>query len=150
MTKPEHNLYTLESIAEWHRLARPEPTPHHLSIQLGCHLEEFLEMLESIDLPDMPNTLRDLKDCTQVLSRQLKAGMPVQITNRQEFLDGMADQVVTAIGAMHCAKMRPAGALWEVNRSNWSKFVDGQPVFNAQGKIAKPESYSPPNLEGLY
>lgn len=34
----------------------------------------------------------------------------------------------------------------EVDRSNWSKFVDGKPVFNEQGKIAKPESYSPPNL----
>ena len=39
------------------------------------------------------------------------------------------------------------GALAEVNRSNWSKFVDGAPVFDANGKIAKPATYSKPNLE---
>ena len=38
------------------------------------------------------------------------------------------------------------GALAEANRSNWSKFVDGCPVFDANGKIAKPASYSPPEL----
>ena len=38
------------------------------------------------------------------------------------------------------------GALAEVIRSNYSKFVDGKPVFDANGKIAKPATYSPPDL----
>lgn len=34
----------------------------------------------------------------------------------------------------------------EVNRSNWSKFVDGKPVFDENGKIKKGDGYTPPDL----
>ena len=61
-------------------------------------------------------------------------------------LDSLADQVVTAIGVAHCAGMDFPGALAEVNRSNWSKFENGAPVFLTGGKIGKGEFYTPPNL----
>ena len=35
-----------------------------------------------------------------------------------------------------------------VSRSNWSKFVDGQPQFDENGKIAKPSTYRKPDLTG--
>jgi hypothetical protein len=38
------------------------------------------------------------------------------------------------------------GALNEVNRSNYSKFVDDKAVFNENGKIAKGPNYSKPDL----
>lgn len=38
------------------------------------------------------------------------------------------------------------GALKEVNASNYSKFENGKPVFNEQGKIAKGKDYFKPNL----
>lgn len=37
-----------------------------------------------------------------------------------------------------------------VDRSNWSKFVDGKPVRDAHGKVAKGQYYSKPNLKGLF
>jgi len=39
--------------------------------------------------------------------------------------------------------------LTEVNRSNWSKFVDGKPLFDENGKIKKGPGYSKPDLSGL-
>ena len=48
--------------------------------------------------------------------------------------------------ASHMFGLDIEGALAEVIRSNYSKFVDGKPVFDANGKIAKPATYSPPDL----
>lgn len=62
----------------------------------------------------------------------------------------IADQVVTAVGVAHCAHMKPVEAAAEVDRSNWSKFVDGKPVRDANCKIKKGPYYTPPNLEGLF
>jgi hypothetical protein len=42
------------------------------------------------------------------------------------------------------------GALREVNRSNYSKFVNGRAVFDENGKIKKGADYSKPDLTGLY
>ncbi len=38
------------------------------------------------------------------------------------------------------------GALQEVNRSNYSKFVNGRAVFDENGKIKKGPDYSKPDL----
>lgn len=38
------------------------------------------------------------------------------------------------------------GALQEVNRSNWSKFENGEPIFDENGKIKKGPNYRPPDL----
>lgn len=38
------------------------------------------------------------------------------------------------------------GALDEVNKSNWSKFKDGVPAFDENGKIAKADGYFKPDL----
>ena len=73
------------------------------------------------------------------------------ITDRKEFLDSLADQVVTSVGAGYCAGMKTADAVAAVNRSNYSKFdKNGYPIFNENGKIAKGPDYAPPNLEGMY
>lgn len=39
---------TLQSIAEWHQQARPNPSDKDFNVQLGCHLEEVCEMLEAL------------------------------------------------------------------------------------------------------
>jgi hypothetical protein len=66
-------------------------------------------------------------------------------------LESIADQIVTGIGVAHCAQMDAITACDVVNASNWSKFdADGQPIFNANGKIIKGPGYFPPSLDGLY
>lgn len=140
---------SIDSIELWHRRARPEPTSENFAVQLGCHFEEFNEMLDTLKFEGGYENLRyEMK----LLASRLKTGEEVvTITDRKEFLDAIADQTVTAVGAGHCAGMRTAEGIAEVNRSNWSKFDEnGNPIFNDNGKIAKGPNYKAPNLEGLY
>ena len=150
---------SLETIELWHRRARPEPTDYDFQVQLGCHLEEVLEMLGVIGIRgDDPridqwlHLLRTAFEALEGLADALKQGrLRVEIMDRKQLLDALADQIVTAIGVGHCAEMRTAEAVVRVNTSNWTKFgQDGMPIRDANGKIAKGPGYQPPNLEGCY
>lgn len=140
----------------WHQKARPEPSSKDLSVQFGCHLEEFLEMLDTIDVLMDGTPMEYVKGSASELIHNLADGLKkgkftVRINDRKEFLDSLADQIVTAIGSGWCAKMRVADALEEVNRSNWSKFdQDGNPIRDQHGKISKGPNYQKPNLTGMY
>ena len=143
-----------EAIELWHKRARPEPTAADFNVQLGCHFEEIQEMactLEGVDVI-MIKLLDELDSVTSQISSRLKKGLSaVEIIDRKEFLNGVADQVVTGIGAAYCAGMKGADACDRVNTSNWSKFDhNGQPIRDANGKIKKGPNYQPPVLDGLY
>lgn len=140
---------SIDSIELWHRRARPEPEQKNFNVQMGCHVEEFIEMLDAVKFN---NTWTNLRYELVLLADRLKANMEnAEIVDRKEFLDSLADQIVTAIGVGHCAGMKTSDAVDEVSRSNWSKFNDeGFPIFNEHGKIAKGPNYKRPYLEGLY
>lgn len=141
---------SLDTINLWHKRARPDPTNENFDIQLGCHLEEIVEMFDTLKFKhfDWSVTSHHLK----LLADALKAGFETTtIIDRKEFLDSLADQIVTAVGAGHCAGMDVVTACERVNSSNWSKFDSmGYPMFNANGKIMKGDNYKKPELEGLY
>lgn len=128
-------------IKKWFELAVPKPTDKNRAVQLGCHYEECSEMLDA--------TLDwEAQEKVESVACDWKRGIDdVSGLDKTELLDALCDQIVTAVGVAHMFGFDIVGALNEVNRSNFSKFVDGKPVFNEQGKIAKPESYTPPNLE---
>lgn len=143
-----------DTIELWHQRVRPNPNDADFRVQLGCHFEEIAEMLAVLrgsneaaggDL-DLAHT------AITVLAICLKQGRyDVGITDRKEFLDSIADQVVTGIGAAWCAQMKPTEALRRVNTSNWSKLdFNGTPIRDANGKITKGPDYKPPELDGLF
>jgi predicted HAD superfamily Cof-like phosphohydrolase len=143
-----------DQIELWHRRARPNPTETDFNVQLGCHLEEVVEMFDAfqLDNEDDERFRQGLRLALHNMANALKQNTVVaQITDRKDFLDSLADQVVTAVGVGYCAGMNTADAIAAVNRSNYSKFdKNGYPIFNEQGKIAKGPDYAPPKLEGLY
>lgn len=144
---------SIESINLWHSRARPTPDAAQFNVQLGCHLEEIVDMLGTFELEShlTNSVLRESVNNLDWLARRLKANMSTAtITNREEFLDAIADQVVAGVGAAYCAGMNAPEAVRRVDSSNWSKFVDGQPVFDENGKIAKGPYYKPVDLTGLY
>ena len=153
-------LYTeedmsIESIELWHRRARPQPAARDFDVQLGCHLEEIVEMLDTLTFDHgypLPGSGTLARTALDSLASSLKKGhASAAVKDRKAFLDSLADQVVTAVGAGHCAGMKTSEALRRVNTSNWSKFDDdGQPIRDANGKIAKGTSYAPPDLTGLF
>lgn len=148
---------SIDTINLWHKRARPLPTERDFNVQLGCHLEEVAEMLETLTFhvegfASTPGEMTVLFAGLNLFADKLKSGETVvTINNRKDFLDSLADQIVTATGAGYCAGMNMTAAVGEVNRSNFSKFgSDGQPVRDANGKITKGPNYTPPNLRGMY
>ena len=149
---PTHKT-DITAILEWFKQAKPNPTNEDACVQIGCHYEEVAEMAlvlsEHInDKGDMVDSMLNkvaatYKDKDDDNLEHLKTLFNSELV---ELLDSLCDQIVTAIGVAYMMGFDIQGALNEVNRSNWSKFVDGKPIFNEQGKIAKPESYSPPDL----
>lgn len=143
----------LESIELWQREACPRPDVHTLSAGLGYHLEEINETLSAIELDDAHEYLkRELCQMLDSLSHALKRGRARVVNmDRREVLDGLADQIVTAVGFGYRARMNVPAATVAVDTSNWSKFTaDGRAVRDEHGKVVKGPSYRPPNLEGLY
>ena len=131
----------IATIKDWFQLAVPEPTDKNRAVQIGVHLEEVAEMAATFNDADLAATI-------DVISEQYKTDTTIRLdtVDRTELLDALCDQIVTAVGVAHMFGMDIEGALTEVNRSNWSKFVDGKPVFDANGKIAKPATYGKPDL----
>ena len=134
----------LQRTLEWFEKAVPVPTDKNKAVQVGCFFEEVDEVVEALDAKGGYATLGDL-------AIDYKTGADTTLTDQQrvELLDGLCDVIVTAVGVAHMFDMDIIAAMQEVNRSNFSKFVNGNPIFNEQGKIAKPATYSPPNLEGF-
>ena len=134
---------TISSIANWFTQAVPTPTDKNRAVQIGVHLEEVAEMDTSIGETFIAERIA-------LIATQFKRDGTVELRepslDRTELLGSLADQIVTAVGVAHMFGFNIQGALAEVNRSNWSKFVDGKPTFDANGKIAKPATYSPPDL----
>jgi len=145
---------SVDQIELWHKRARPKPTGEDFSVQLGCHFEEIVEMIDTLDFSSdgVEYEVRSTRVALNALARMLKSGeLSASINDRKEFLDSIGDQVVTGVGCGHCAAMKTTQAVAAVNSSNWSKFdKNGQPIFNEHGKIAKGPDYTPPNLEGMY
>lgn len=138
----------------WFREAVPVPQTSNVLSQLGCHFEEVCEMVEAVQGVEASEDAEGL----WMFAESLKQGAvnPTVVAgfehtflpqiDRRALLDALCDQIVTAIGVAHMMGMDIEGAMAEVNRANWSKFVNGRPVFDARGKIAKGPQYAPPEL----
>lgn len=137
----------IHSIKEWFKAAKPEPTVKDAWVQIGCHYEEVAEMADALwddeVLESAENAAYDYKDTEDCFMSFLE---DLSESQRIQLLDAICDQIVTAVGVAYMMGMDIEGALAEVNRSNWSKFEGGVPVFNEQGKIAKGAEYTPPEL----
>lgn len=138
----------------WFKRAVPKPTKDNLRVQLGCHLEEVVEMLDELVGVDANSEMSRLEAsmALSILAEALKSGrFGLEVMDRRNLLDALADQIVTGTGVGHMLGMDVPEGLTRVNASNFSKFDDnGMPIFKENGKIAKGPSYKEPNLEGLY
>ena len=139
-------MNTIQSILDWFRTARPQTTTKHIHTQMGVHFEEVSEMLTEISSYDSETNLliSNAKLACHELAEHLKANdhvIRVNLEDRKNYLDALCDQIVTVIGCAHDQNMDISGALDEVDRSNYSKFVNGEAIFDENGKIAKGPDY---------
>ena len=143
-------LDTLENTALWFKKAVPNPTPTNVGVQLGCHLEEVAEMLDTIEglTLEAQEALNYAWKSVKALADHMKANpLSVGIDMYPDYLDALCDQIVTAVGCSHMSGMQIVPAMKVVNKSNFSKFDnEGRPIFAANGKITKGPNYAPPDL----
>ena len=140
----------IDNIVKWFDKADPRPTTAKLNTQIGCHLEEVSEFLQSLHGTDTRshNALLDVHDAISALADALKSGIAsVVVSDRTACLDAICDQIVTATGVGTYAGLNVELGLSRVVASNWSKFdSNGNPIFKANGKIAKGPDYAAPDL----
>ena len=140
------NENTLHSISAWFNTATPKPTPADVTTQIGAMLEEMAEVITALDCDCIANKVNALSQSFYALNDEQSVEYLPRISN-VALLDGLADVNVTAVGVAEFLGYDYHGALDEVNRSNYSKFENGVPIFDKQGKIAKGVNYESPQLE---
>lgn len=133
-------MNTLQHIKTWFETAVPSPIDDNRRVQHGCHVEEVAEMFDAVG-----DTVEAGRLFTMA-SAYKRGAEQFCVIDHVEHLDSICDQIVTLIGKAHMHGYDIFGALAEVDRSNWSKFVDGKPVFNEFGKITKGPNFTKPEL----
>ena len=135
----------IKDIKNWFEVAIPNPTDKDVCVQIGVHFEEFAEMLWALGINSKAREIDELSDFFKSCDEQ--ALWHIKQSCKVELLDSIADQIVTGVGTGYMLGMDIEGALEEVNNSNHSKFEDGKPVFNEQGKISRGKHYRAPELK---
>lgn len=135
----------LQRTKEWFEIAIPEPTIETACVQIGCHLEEVAEMFDALGMSGHAHNMHQTANLFKTKGR-----IAMSVMRKVDIIalaDSIGDQQVTATGVMHNFKIDALGVIDEINRSNFSKFENGKPVFDANGKITKGKDYTPPQLE---
>ena len=139
--------------AAWLAACGKEPSEPNLSVQIGCHIEEFVELLRCLRVPNdgyallLERTATDLEwFAGKLKSRQQFAYIPTHL--REPALDALCDGEVTGNGVAYLAQMNKDQADQAVLAANDAKLVDGKPVFvdGPGSKIAKPPGWKAPDL----
>lgn len=139
--------------AEFGRIVNPDGfTGTSQQAQMGVHFEEIAEMLVTFKSNDP--AIQTLIEAAWVANAALGTALKensntpsIVILNRLEFIDAIADQLVTATLSAVQYHMDPVGALVEVNRSNYSKLTDGKMAVDpTTNKWIKGPNYTKANL----
>ena len=138
----------LQRTKEWFEIAIPNPTVEQACIQIGCGYEETAERARTLGDARAERVL-NLSSNVWKEARQNEIDHILYGLDKVQLLDDIVDEIVTRVGEAHMLGLDIIGALAEVNRSNFSKFENGKPVFNEQGKISKGKDYTPPQLESF-
>lgn len=142
----------IQQTTRWFELAHGDAKVGKRTVQLGVHFEEVSEMLAELVTKDQKASelINDAEVALDRLAHYLKdnsSSVFVYPASDAGLLDSLCDQAVTLAGVAYDYGYKFPQALREVNRSNFSKFVDGVPVFNETGKVMKGAGYTPPNLD---
>ena len=142
----------VERILAWFKTAKPNPTEKNVATQIGAHFEEVYEMMIALGIINnnseiIKNISEDFYLSETIDKNHLGGDIQMPEDWKVKLLDALCDQIVTAVGVGYMLGFDIAGALDNVIDSNHSKFVDGKPLFNENGKISKGPDYVAPSLE---
>lgn len=144
-------MNNFDRTANWLRACGKTPSPIDLSVQIGCHLEEFAEFLKAVRCDDTQKNIEmwaivsHLERLAKLVKRRAFY-ISIPDVSRVFALDALCDCEVTGNGVAFLAGFDKVAADQEVLSSNDAKLVDGKPVILEGGKIGKPEGWRPPYL----
>lgn len=122
-----------------------------ISVQVGCLIEEVSELMDSIarGAPVVETLRRRGNEFKQKDASCVKTIEMIQESEKRsvDVIDALADIIVTCVGVASRMGFDIEGALNEVNKSNFSKFENGKPVFDENGKVTKGVNYFKPSLK---
>ena len=122
------------------------PGTDRFPVQLGCHLEEIVEMLVELELEDeLRQEVETAVACLTKVADVLKtARAEVGTKNEAAFNDSVLDQRVTGTGLLKMRGADVAETVARVDVANFTKFHDGKPLYKEGGKVAKgPNFWNP-------
>jgi predicted HAD superfamily Cof-like phosphohydrolase len=140
--------------ANWLNNCGKTPNDTGLSVQIGCHLEEFCEFLKTLRSDSegyaklIDRTRLDLEWFAEKLKKQ-EQFVYIPVHMRTDALDALCDAEVTGNGVAYMAHFNKDAADQAVLASNDAKLVDGKPVILEGGKIGKPEGWKAPDLRAF-
>lgn len=139
--------------AAWLAACGKHPNQRDLSVQIGCHIEEFVEFLDQLEIEDdgsntvaRVTVVSEMLEQTALLLKRRLATARIPPDNRVRALDALCDMEVTGNGVAFLAGFRKDEADQAVLAANDAKLVDGKPVILDGGKIGRPPGWQPPNL----
>ena len=127
-------------------LENDAPGTDRFPIQMGCHLEEIVEMLVELELEDklQQEVETAIASLTKVADALKTAQAEVGTKNEVAFTDSVLDQRVTGTGLLKMMGVDVAETVARVDVANFTKFVDGKPVYKEGGKVGKgPNFWNP-------
>jgi len=118
------------------------------AMYVGLQCEELAEKLKVLDRVEIAEILDNLGMQFKQGKHDFFVGKALStLEGRKEMLDADLDLIVVSTGAGMSQGADVENGLEEVIRSNDSKRTDGKILKDANGKIIKPDHYSPANLE---
>ena len=147
-------MNNFERTARWLESCGKIPSVENASLQIGCHIEEFCEFLETLRTEKdgyallLQRTIVDLNWFASKLKRN-EALCYVPTHLRVDALDALCDCDVTGNGVAYMLGFDKPAADVAVLQSNADKLIEGSPVILPGGKIGKPEGWVAPDLKGF-
>jgi len=144
-------MTNFQRTAAWLHACGKGKTVPNVSVQIGCHIEEFCEFLKTIrsDSDGYAKLIERTRTDLEWFAVKLKKGeqavfIPPHL--RVDALDALCDTEVTGNGVAYLCDFDKESADRAVLDSNDAKLVDGKPVILEGGKIGKPEGWKAPDL----
>lgn len=140
----------IESIRKFNKLAGNTDDCFNVrqaAMYMGLQCEELAEKFKSLGLYAFSTRLDQLG----LEFKQGEFDENFHNVDRHAIMDDDIDLFVVTVGSLLSQGVDIEGAIGEVNRANMSKvFPDGTMHRDANGKIIKPEGWTPPNLDPFY
>lgn len=122
-----------------------EPTDERVRLRLRLITEEYLELIESC-VGEIDRRFHD--QLNYICDSYNSTTPPYDGVDLVEFADACADLDYVVEGARLEFGINGKPIAAAIHASNMTKLVDGKPVYRADGKVAKPDTYSPADVRG--